>query len=66
MMDCYSKNIVAMVIGDKREVQLKSTNREKYGFHKALNGLLERLHVKAIVTGGHLRIAALMSKFLLA
>ena len=61
-METESQDIVQMVIVDKREVANKSPNMEVFAFKKGLDLLQKHVNVKAVVTNGHIQIAALMSK----
>ena len=62
-METETQDIVQMVIVDKREVANKSPNMEVFAFKKGLDELLQNyVNVKAVVTDGHIQIAALMSK----
>lgn len=59
-----SKDIVAMEVVDKREVQAVSVNMEKLGFIKGLEGLQDKgVAVTEVVTDAHSQITALLSKF---
>ena len=57
-----TKDIVAMEIVDKREVDNVGVNMEKYGFIKGMEGLLNRgVTIEEVVTDAHSQISALMS-----
>ena len=59
-----SKDIVAMEVVDKREVQGISVNMEKCAFIKGLEGLQDKgVSVTEVVTDAHSQITALLSKF---
>ena len=56
VMSHDTKNIVAMSVVDKREVELKSPNMEKVGLNKSIRDCGED------VTDGHVQIKSLMSE----
>ena len=57
-----TKDIVAMEIVDKREVDNVGVNMEKYGFIKGMEGLLNRgVTIEEVVTDAHSQISALMT-----
>ena len=63
MMEHSSLDILAVVIVDKRETNLKSTNMERHGFKKAMEMLIAHgINIKEVVTDQHSGIIGLMSK----
>ena len=53
--------IVALVVVDKRETGLKSTNMDTFAFHRCLDMLIRKgIYTKEIVTDQHPGITALM------
>ena len=63
MMEHDTGDIIQMQFVDKREAGLKSTNMEKIGFQRALESLIKKFPVKAVVTDAHVQIGKLMSKY---
>ena len=61
--DMESKTILNLNIVDVREVEgRKSTNMERLGFERGLDGLLtSSMNIQELVTDGHLGISALIS-----
>jgi len=63
-MEHDSKDILDMVIIDKRETGMKSTNMEKLALQRGLQNLQSRgLKVAELVTDAHTQIAKMMSEF---
>lgn len=63
VMNHETKDILAMIVIDKREVGLKSPNMEKEGLRRALHQLKDAgLQVGELVTDAHVQIASMMSK----
>ena len=64
LLENESKDIAAMEVVDKKEVQEVSVNMEKYAFIKGLEGLQDKgLSVTDVVTDANSQITALLSKF---
>ncbi len=62
-MENNTKDIVSLMVVDKREVEGKSTNMEKRGFIKAIEELKDKgLTVSEVVTDAHIQIMATISK----
>ena len=62
IMDHDTNEILSMVFVDKRNVNLKSTNMEVFGFERAMDFLIGGVIVKEVVTDAHSTITALISK----
>ena len=63
-MDNAHKDIISVVVVDKREVDKKSVNMERYGFIKTLEELREKgVTVVEVVTDAHSQIIATVRKF---
>lgn len=63
LADMDDKAILQVTVVDVREAGGKSNNMERIGFERGMDNLLtSSIHVKEVVTDGHLEIAALMSK----
>lgn len=62
-MEHESKDIVAMIIVDKREVGLKSTNMEKEGLKRGIFEIQgSGLTISELVTDAHVQIASMISE----
>ena len=63
LMENESQSIVSVVIVDKRQVKLKATNMEKFGFCESMNALRAKgLEIVEVVTDASTQISGVMSK----
>ena len=63
LMEYTTKDILSVVVVDKRETELKSPNMEREGLKRALKELADKgVKVKELVTDGHPSIAKMMRK----
>ena len=58
-----TKDIVDIVIVDKRLCGRKSSLMEKYGLKKSLEKLKGHLNIKELVTDAHTQIRSMMSEY---
>ena len=62
-MEEDSHDIVSMLVLDKRQVQLKSTNMESRGFKRGMAGIVQKqMEVAEVVTDASTQITSVMSK----
>lgn len=57
-------DIVDLVVVDKRQVDLKSTNMEKLALKTLMERLRTSLLIKELVTDAHPQISCMMSKYI--
>ncbi|XP_077869193.1 uncharacterized protein LOC102806063 [Saccoglossus kowalevskii] len=63
VMEYETLDIVAVIIIDKRETELKSTNMEKEAFKRAMDFLKEKgIKVKEVISDAHPQVTAFMKR----